>query len=215
MAKRRTIGNTIAPPRYLLFIAALVIGSLVAARVLGNLSLGFLAGFDAAAALFLLSCLPLLGTREEEKIRQHAAENDAKRSALLVVTGIVMAVLLVAIASESVGKNPQPLTKVLIILTLIIAWLFSNMIYALHYAHMAYINPRSDCHGFGFPETPQPGYWDFVYFAFTCGMAFSTSDVQVTRQDVRKVVMAHCLAAFGFNIGVLAFTINLLAAGGS
>jgi predicted membrane metal-binding protein len=27
------------------------------------------------------------------------------------------------------------------------------------------------------------------------------------------VVIAHCLAAFGFNIGVLAFTINLLASG--
>jgi predicted membrane metal-binding protein len=27
-------------------------------------------------------------------------------------------------------------------------------------------------------------------------------------------VTAHCLAAFGFNIGALAFTINVLASGG-
>ena len=50
----------------------------------------------------------------------------------------------------------------------------------------------------------------FVYFAFTCGMAFATSDVQITSQHIRKVVTVHCLAAFAFNIGVLAFTINVL-----
>jgi uncharacterized membrane protein len=30
---------------------------------------------------------------------------------------------------------------------------------------------------------------------------------------MRKIVVLHCLAAFAFNIGVLAFTINLLASG--
>jgi uncharacterized membrane protein len=38
--------------------------------------------------------------------------------------------------------------------------------------------------------------------------------VEVTRTHIRKLVTFHCLAAFGFNIGVLAFTINLLASGG-
>ena len=111
------------------------------------------------------------------------------------------------------GKNPEPATKTLIITTLVLAWLFSNMVYALHYAHLAYTKPDLGCSGFDFPGTPQPVYWDFVYFAFTCGMAFATSDVQVTGEHVRKVVTAHCLAAFAFNIGVLAFTINLLASG--
>ena len=31
---------------------------------------------------------------------------------------------------------------------------------------------------------------------------------------MRKVVTVHCLAAFAFNIGVLAFTINVLGCGG-
>ena len=31
---------------------------------------------------------------------------------------------------------------------------------------------------------------------------------------MRKIVTIHCLAAFAFNIGVLAFTINVLASGG-
>jgi uncharacterized membrane protein len=213
MAKPRTIGNMIAPWRFLMFVAILIAGSIAAASMMHNASLGIMAGFDAAALLFLISCRPVLSTREEASIRRHAAENDANRVGLLVITGIVVIVLLVAIAAEAVGRNPQPLTRILIIATLALAWLFSNMIYAFHYAHMAYMSSSSDCDGFDFPGTPKPVYWDFVYFAFTCGMAFATSDVQITQERVRKVVTAHCLAAFAFNIGALAFTINVLASG--
>jgi uncharacterized membrane protein len=172
-----------------------------------------MAAFDVAAAIFLLVCAPLLGTKEASEIRVHAARNDANRRVLLIVTGIVVAVLLVAIAAEAVGRNPEPLTKSLIILTLALAWLFSNTVYAFHYAHLAYGEHRRESLGLDFPGTGEPNYWDFVYFAFTCGMAFATSDVQVTDQRMRKVVTIHCLAAFVFNIGVLAFTINVLGSG--
>ena len=117
------------------------------------------------------------------------------------------------VCAEAMGDNPQPFTKGLIIVTLVLAWLFSNMIYALHYAHVVYMHPDIGCVGLEFPRTPHPVYWDFVYFAFTCGMAFATSDVQVTSTRMRRMVTIHCLAAFAFNIGVLAFTINVL--GGS
>jgi uncharacterized membrane protein len=213
MAKPRTIGNMIAPGRIILLVAILIAGSIVAAVGMHSISLGIMAGFDVAAIVFLASCATVLRTREEASIRRHAAENDANRVGLLVITAIVVTVLLLAIAAEAVGRNPQPLTKILIIATLVLAWLFSNMIYAFHYAHMAYMSRGPDCDGFDFPGTAKPVYWDFVYFAFTCGMAFATSDVQITQERVRKVVTAHCLAAFVFNIGALAFTINVLASG--
>jgi uncharacterized membrane protein len=173
-----------------------------------------MAGFDIASFVFLASCIPLLSTGEASTIREHAARNDANRIGLLVITAIVLTVLLIAIAAEAVGKNPEPFTKALIIATLALAWLFSNTLYAVHYAHLAYSRPDIGCMGFEFPRTPQPVYWDFIYFSFTCGMAFATSDVVVTETHVRKTVAFHCLAAFAFNIGVLAFTINLLASGG-
>lgn len=214
MAERRGIGNRIAPWRFLLFIALLIAGIPIASQWLDRWSLGAMAAFDVAAAIFLLVCAPLLGTKEAAEIRVHAARNDANRRILLFITGIVVAVLLVAIAAEAVGKNPEPLTKSLIILTLALAWLFSNMVYAFHYAHLAYGEDRRDSLGLEFPGTDRPNYWDFIYFAFTCGMAFATSDVQITDQKMRKVVTIHCLAAFAFNIGVLAFTINVLGSGG-
>ena len=210
MAEQRGIGNTVAPWRFLLFVALLIAGSLVATRLLDSRTLGFMAGFDVAAIIFLASCLSLLGTRGAAEIRDHANANDANRTVLLGITGVVMAVLLVAIGAEAIGTNPQPFTKGLIILTLAVAWLFSNTIYALHYAHLAYGDDCHQCSGLDFPGTPEPDYWDFVYFAFTCGMAFATSDVQISGRHMRRVVTIHCLAAFAFNIGVLAFTINVL-----
>jgi uncharacterized membrane protein len=213
MADGRGIGNVIAPPRFLAFLLILLIGTPVAAGALHGWAVGAMAGFDAAALIFLFSCFPLLSTREARVIREHAEANDANRTFLLGVTGIVMAVLLIAIAAETVGHNPEPFTKSLIIATLALAWLFSNTVYALHYAHLAYIRPKIGCLGFEFPRTPHPVYWDFVYFSFACGMAFATSDVEITETHVRKVVTLHCLAAFAFNIGALAFTINVLASG--
>jgi len=210
MANPRTIGNRIAPPRFLAFIAALVVASPIFVSLFHRWALGAMAAFDVAAILFLGLCLPLLRTTEAAVIRKHAVANDAHRRVLLGITGIVIATLFVAIAAEAIGHNPQPFTKTLIITTLALAWLFSNTIYALHYAHLAYRHPERGCLGLEFPGTKIPVYWDFVYFAFTCGMAFATSDVQITSQHIRKVVTVHCLAAFAFNIGVLAFTINVL-----
>ena len=211
MSRPLTIGNRIAPPRFLAFMGLLIAGTIIAHQLFGIWTLASMAGFDVAAFVFLASCFSLLGTREAAAIREHAAQNDANRIGLLVITAIVMTVLLIAIAAEAVGKNPEPFTKALIIVTLALAWLFSNTVYALHYAHLAYNRPDIGCLGFEFPRTKYPVYWDFVYFSFACGMAFATSDVEITETHVRKTVTFHCLAAFAFNIGVLAFTINLLA----
>jgi uncharacterized membrane protein len=213
MTKPPTIGNKIAPPRFLLFLGLLIVGFPIASSLLGRWALAAMGAFDIAATMFLLSCVPLLGTREARVIREHARDNDANRVLLLVLTGIVMAVLLTAISAEAVGHNPQPLTKALIIVTLALAWLFANTIYAFHYAHMVYNKPEVGCVGLEFPRTAHPVYWDFIYFAFTCGMAFATSDVTITETHMRKSVSIHCLLAFAFNIGVIAFTINVLGSG--
>jgi uncharacterized membrane protein len=210
MAKPRTVGNMIAPWRFLFFLFALVAASIGACAAIRDWPLGIMAGFDLAALFFIALCSPLLNIRKAEEIEDLARKNDGNRTVLLGITGIVMAVLMLSIAAETVGRHPEPYTKILIILTLVVAWTFSNTVYALHYAHVAYIHPTAGCHGLEFPATKEPMYWDFVYFAFTLGMTFQTSDVTITSERIRRLVTIHCLAAFFFNIGVLAFTINVL-----
>ena len=210
MAQRRSIGNLIAPPRFLLFIALLFAGAWIANQWFTDRALGILAAFDVAAGAFVVACVPLLRTREAADIKRHANANDANRGVLLIITGIVMLVLLLAIAAETMGRRPETLTKVVVVLTLLVAWIFSNIVYAVHYAHLAYGSSAHGCAGLKFPGTPQPVYWDFVYFAFTIGMTFQTSDVTISDESIRRVVIYHSAAAFIFNIGVLAFTINVL-----
>lgn len=209
MADRRTIGNIIAPPHFLLFGIVGVAATAAVASHFPEFHRAVMVGFDVAAALFLLSVWPLLRTREGSSIRAHARDNDANRLVLLAITIVVLVVLFAAVATESLKHSPEPFTKILIIATLILAWLFSSTVYALHYAHL-YYGEAKDCSGLSFPGTSEPLYWDFVYFAFTIGMTFQTSDVTITDQSVRRIVTLHSLAAFAFNIGVLAFTINVL-----
>ena len=207
-AKRRTIGNRIAPPRFLIFLMAFAaFGAAIWFRD-QKWHEALMGGFDLAAVLFIASMWPILKDGDAASIKRHAAENDANRSMLLVIAGVIGTVLLITIWAE-LQKPGQPLAS-LIIATLVLAWLFANLLYALHYAHLFYGEGGG---GLGFPDTKAPDYWDFVYFAFTLGMTFQTSDVEVSDHTIRRVVLAQCMIAFVFNIGILAFTINTLGGG--
>ena len=209
-----TIGNRIAPLRFILFVILLLAGGGAGTAWLGWRH-GVMAGFDIAALGFLLSCLPLLSAADAVTIRDHAAKNDANRLSLLVVTSIVMLVVLVTVWVELTNATAaRAAHPAFVIATLLLAWLFSNGVYALHYAHLHYGQHEGrDRGGVDFPGPGEPDYWDFVYFAFTLGMTFQTSDVAITDRNIRRIATAHCLAAFIFNLGVLAFTINVLGSG--
>ncbi|MEN2787631.1 DUF1345 domain-containing protein [Sphingomonas qilianensis] len=203
------LGNKIAPPRFLAFTITFGIGLGLLIPLLGK-GRGTMAAFDIAALLFLLIVAPLLAARADD-MRKHAKDNDANRVLLLGLTGTVMAVILISVDSEMLDGKSDALGTALIVGTLALAWLFSNMVYALHYAHLFYSSDNGeDRGGIEVPKTDEPDYWDFVYFSFTLGMTFQTSDVEITSPHIRRTTIGQCLAAFVFNIGVLAFTINVL-----
>lgn len=206
-----SIGHRLAPPRFLSFLAASAVGLALALHPYGWAQAAMI-GFDAGAAAFLLSCLPLL-RHQTDAMRASAARNDANRVMMLAITGIVCSAILVAIGYElSQRSELTPISIALVIGTLLLAWLFSNMVYALHYAHLYYGRKAGgDARGIDFSgDEKEPDYGDFIYFAFTLGMTFQTSDTAISSRAIRRVAILHCFAAFIFNIGVLAFTINVL-----
>lgn len=212
MIRHLNLGQRIAPPRFLLF-AVLLVAAVPAVQPLLGWRHGVMVAFDIAAAVFLLSLWPLLSFAAQD-MRRQAERNDANRALLLAVTGAVMLVVLVAVGAELAEKgSPKPWSVAIIVTTLLLSWLFSNVVYALHYAHIFYRRAehgQGDSGGLDFPDTDEPGYWDFLYFSLTLGMTFQTSDVSMTRTPVRIVATFHCFAAFVFNLGILAFTINTL-----
>jgi uncharacterized membrane protein len=210
----RSIGNRVAPAKFIAFMALLIVAAPAAIWGLHVYSgeqwreaaaKGFLVAFDLAAALFLLFSLHMLKVNDQKAMRAHAAANDANRTMLLVIVAIVSLAVLLAVGVMT-GTAPGWKTKLLIVGTLLTAWLFANSVWALHYAHLA----ANRGGGLEFPGKEAPGYADFVYFSFTLGMTFQTSDVAISDRGIRNVVTAHCLVAFVFNLGILAFTINVL-----
>lgn len=211
---RRSLGNRIAPPRFLAYAAGLIAAALWAARQDGAPLRDFLMGFDIVTALFLLSTIPLFRTSDPRILQRHAARNDANRVALLIVSVAVSAVVLGALALLVTGSSPY--SKPLVIVTLALAWLFANLVYAIHYAHLYYRRaPAGDGHagGLSIPSTDAPDYFDFLHFALILGMTFQTADIDITSRAIRRVSTWHCVEAFVFNIGILAFSINMIAGG--
>lgn len=203
-------GATIFPWRYGLFLALLAVAAPLALILPWHEAA--MGAFDIASLAFILSIAPLIDAAPEQ-MRRSAAANDANRSLMLLITAIVTLTVLIAVG-VAVGQHGGPSASVIALLlgTLALAWLFSNIVYAMHYAHIFYLpgGDGRDGGGLDFPDAPEPGYWDFLYFAFTLGMTFQTSDVAIRGTAMRRVVLAHSLAAFVFNLGILAFTINVL-----
>jgi uncharacterized membrane protein len=213
----------LAPPRFLLFLLLFMAGtagwwvwhplSQKSAELADSLAMGF----DFAALAFLASLIPLLRCADADTMRQSAVDNDANRAAVLCITTVLTVVIMAAIAGELPrAAHGDSLAKVRLIGTLLLTWLFANTVYGLHYAHLYYTRDEDggkDRGGLDFPDTKTPDYFDFAYFSFTLGMTFQTSDVEIASPRIRRIVTLHSFAAFVFNIGVIAFTINALGAG--
>lgn len=213
------LGKRIAPPRFVLFIVLLIVGSFGWSRFsqARGIADSLAMGFDFAAVGFLVSLWPLLRDCDAATMRRHSVENDANRVLVLGITTVLTLVVMAAIAGElPTASKGDHLAMGKLIGTLMLTWLFANVVYALHYAHEFYLagnEAGKDAGGLDVPGTDMPDYLDFAYFSFTLGMTFQTSDTQITSRPIRRIATLHSFAAFIFNIGVIAFTINAL--GGS
>jgi uncharacterized membrane protein len=216
--RRLKLGNRLAPPRFVLFIALLAGMFCWSMWDLGTTwNTALMRGFNLSAIAFILSLWPLGRDHHASAMRIHAQQNDANRGLVLLITSVVLLAIMAAIASDlTLAKHGNKLAVVKLVFTLALAWTFTNMVFTLHYAHIHYApadDGKGDHGGFDFPGTPEPDYWDFLYFSFTAGMSFAASDVNVTCGRVRRVLVVQCLLSFVFNIGVIAFTINALSGG--
>lgn len=94
------------------------------------------------------------------------------------------------------------------------SWLLMQTVFAFHYAHLYYqCESRDHATGAGlqFPGKQPPDYFDFLYYAHVVGMTSQVSDVLVTARHMRRLTLLHSLAAFAFNMLVLALSINVVA----
>ena len=209
----------VSHPRFVVFLVLLCGLAALLWRPLGAAH-AISAAFDIAATGFIVWTARVMGRSDVDDIRRHAGENDGGRAALLLIAVALTLVILVTVTSELKPKGMSGFEIALPVVTILVAWFFGNTVYTLHYAHLFYDQvgadesddgDEGDRGGLAFPKCDEPRYWEFAYFAFNNGMAFQVSDVQVTTRAMRRAVLAHCMIAFFFNIGVLALTLNIVA----
>ncbi len=190
---------------------------LVAALFAGGMQLAsaVLLGFDLAALVFLGMCASLFNKATPATMRVQAQAIDTGHWGVLWGGVVLSAVVLGALANElHAASSGGVLALVLGVVSVILSWLFLNVMFAIHYAH-GYYGDFGDQHtGLEFPETPRPDYWDFAYFSIVIGMTFQVSDVQITSNYLRRVVLLHSVIAFFFNVFIIAITVNIVAGQG-
>ncbi|MEO7065864.1 MAG: DUF1345 domain-containing protein [Rhodanobacter sp.] len=202
-------------PRVTASLFCFVIVGIVSARLGLHLATALLLGFCVAAVLFLAALAYLFSQSTLATMRVRARALDTGRWVVLWSAVIVAGVVLVALGVElQLAKHGGVLELILGVASVVLSWLFLNSMFAIHYAHGYYGDLGKEHAGLEFPDTPDPDYWDFEYFAIVIGMTFQVSDVQITSRYLRRVVLLHSVIAFFFNVFIIAVTVNIVAGQG-
>jgi uncharacterized membrane protein len=171
-----------------------------------------LVAWNVGVGLYLALAYHLIAVSHVRHIRLRARVEDEGAIAILVLTaGAALAsfgAIIAELGSYS-GATKPPSHLLLATVTIVMSWVFTHTIFALHYAHEFY--QEGGGRGLNFPGEEEPDYWDFVYFSFVIGMTSQVSDVAITTKTIRRTATAHGIVSFTFNAALLALTVNIAA----
>lgn len=172
-----------------------------------------LAGWLAGALVYLIIVWWGVGRLDPVCTRQRATSLDPGNAALyglIVITSWVslVGVLMVTDAARSLTGAARWSHIGLALASLAVTWLLIQTVFALRYARRYY---GADSDGLVFPGGQAPAYLDFAYFSAVIGMTSQVADVGIASPPMRRLVLLHGLVSFGFNLMVLALTLNLVA----
>ncbi len=154
-----------------------------------------------------------MGQLDAEQTRLRALSFDPGSAALyrIIVAAAWASLLGVLLVTDSVKTHPGPVRWLHICLALAAlgaTWLLMQTVFALRYARRYC---REDAHGLVYAGSSPPTYLDFAYFPAIIGMTSRAADVGIASPSMRRLLLLHGLLSFGFNLLVLALTLNLIA----
>ncbi len=177
----------------------------------------FIIGWNIGACLYLVLAAHMMFWSTHERMRKRALVEDEGQ---LIVLTLVIASAVVAmgaiVAELAVARQVEGTSRYihigLTVLTILSSWAFTQVMFALHYAHDFYAaEMRGIGGGLAFPGGHLPDYGDFLYFSCVIGTSNQTADVSFTSRKMRRTGLVHCVLAFFFNTTLLALMVNLAA----
>jgi uncharacterized membrane protein len=172
-------------------------------------------GWNVGAVVYLLLAAKMMFWSSHERMRSRAvSQDDGKFLVLVLVVSAALMCVWAIVAELSMVKDLTGDLRrshvALAALTLVSSWAFTQVTFALHYAHDFYVSVgRGQAGGLDFPGTHAPDYADFLYFAIVIGTSAQTADVSFSNRSMRRTGTLHCVLAFFFNTTLLALTINI------
>ncbi|MGE5471523.1 MAG: DUF1345 domain-containing protein [Bacteroidota bacterium] len=172
-------------------------------------------GWNLGAGVYLLLACRIMFWSSHERMRRRALQHDEGRIVVLVLVVIAAIMAIGAIVAElAVAKDMQGTQRYahigLAALTILSSWAFTQVMFALHYAHDYYASEaRGNPGGLVFPGGHAPDYGDFLYFSCVIGTSGQTADVSLASRAMRRIGLVHCVLAFFFNTTLVALTINI------
>jgi uncharacterized membrane protein len=124
------------------------------------------------------------------------------------ITGVNAAVVVLAQTARSAPTADRVLLATAGAVGIVVSWHLLHVGFAQVHEAVYFRDGLRD--GLVFPGTAEPTTVEFVYFAFTIGTAFATSDVDVTTARARWAVTVHSVVSFLFNALVVAVAYQVL-----
>ncbi len=172
-------------------------------------------GWNMGAGVYLVLAMKMMFWSSHDRMRHRARQHDEGSTVvLLLVVTAALACIGAIVAELAVAKDLKGDARyahmALAAVTIASSWAFTQVMFALHYAHDYYATEIKGEHGgLAFPGGQPPDYSDFLYFASVIGTSGQTADVSFTSRRMRRTGTVHCVLAFFFNTTLVALTINI------
>lgn len=195
--------------------ASLIVGVVISVVVAGYLGLatGLLSGWSALALTNVVWVLAVTWRMDGAATRSHATREDPGRPIARVIAVIgsvasLSAVAVVLVQARDADALRASLLATVAVISVVASWALIQVDYMLRYAHVYYTEPIG---GIDFHQDADPCYVDFAYFSVGLGMTYQVADTDVSRTDLRRVIIAQTLLAYLFGAVILATVVNLIA----
>ncbi|CAI9386716.1 DUF1345 domain-containing protein [Microbacterium sp. T2.11-28] len=203
--------HTRAPLREAVAVIAGVVGAVAVTEALG-LAAGLLAGWALLAAIDVAWVLAVVWRMDAAQTRAHALIEDPGRrvARVVAVLGSVAslgAVVVVLVQTRDADEVTAFVLAGVAVVAVAASWALIQVDYLLRYAREYYGEPEG---GIDFNQAEPPAYTDFAYFSLGLGMTYQVADTNVTRGEIRRIVIAQTLLAYLFGAVILATVINLV-----
>ncbi len=185
--------------------------------------IAFLAGWILSLAVYLFLLGIVIFQADGPMTKQRVSQDQPNRALLLLLLIMValMGNISVGVILTSVGSHHPTNARLLVglgVWAVIMSWLLLHTAAGQHYARLYYEDtdregrpfPGGMRQGLEFPGCELPTYLDFMYFAFTIGLTYAVSDVNITSADHRLTVFLHSVVSFFFYTTILGVVLNAI-----